>query len=87
MFAEFFLICSDIPPPSYASPAHGGGPFPSAGREYSVQQTREGAEPDAAWMGPVASEWVGSKLEGSGQGVTAAPGDGGRLLVLDEPAL
>lgn len=87
MFAEFFFIYSDIPPPFYASPAHGDGPFPSAGQEYSVQQMREGAEPDAVWMGPVANEWVGSKLEGWGQGVTAVPGDGGHLLVLYELVL
>ena len=71
-----------VPPLSCASPAHGGGPSPSAGRECSVQPRRAGAGPVAVQVGPVGSEWEGWKLEVSEQAVTVAPGDGGRLLVL-----
>lgn len=51
-----------------------------------MQQRRAGAGPDDVWVAPVGSEWAGWKPEVSEQAVTVAPGDGGHLLVLDEPA-
>lgn len=74
------------PPPSCASPAHGGAPSPSAGLEYSVQQRWEGVEPVGAWAGPVGSEWVGWKLGVWEQVATAVPGDGEHLLERDASA-
>ncbi len=52
-----------------------------------MQPRRTGAGPVAVRVGPVGSEWAGWKPEVSEQAVTVAPGDGGHLLALDEPAL
>lgn len=87
MGVSFFIVLR-VPPLSCASPARGGVPSPSAGRECSVQQQRRtGAGPVPVWVGPVGSEWAGWKPEVSEQVVTVAPGDGGHPLELDEPAL
>lgn len=51
-----------------------------------MQPRRAGAGPVAVQVGPVGSEWEGWKPEVLEQAVTVAPGDGGRLLVLDAPA-
>lgn len=51
-----------------------------------MQQWGAGAEPDGVWVAPVVTEWAGWKPEVSERAVAVAPGGGGHLLVLDEPA-
>lgn len=54
-----FLKFEPVPPLSCASPARGGAPSPSAGRERSVRPTRTGVGLAAGLVVPAVSEWAG----------------------------